>query len=51
MLGPDDSIDRTPVTPAVIPEDALQAEREKLAKIIERRKKQQQRAKKKPSKQ
>ena len=44
-LGPNDQLDRTPVTPAPIPEDVLEAERKKLQMIIERRKRQ---AKRKP---
>jgi hypothetical protein len=44
-LDPGDQLDRTPVTPAPIPEDVLEAEREKLQMIIERRKRQ---AKRKP---
>ena len=46
-LGPDDQLDRTPVTPEAIPEETLKAEREKLNHILERRKKQQQRQKQK----
>jgi hypothetical protein len=44
-LGPNDQLDRTPVTPARIPEDVLEAEQKKLQTIIERRKRQ---AKRKP---
>jgi hypothetical protein len=44
-LGPEDQLDRTRVTPAPIPEDVLEAERQKLQMIIERRKRQ---AKRKP---
>jgi len=36
-LGPDDQLDRTPVTPATIPDDVLKAEREKLDRIIKAR--------------
>lgn len=36
-LGPDDQLDRTPVTPAPIPEDVLKEEREKLERIIKAR--------------
>ena len=43
-LGPDDKLDRTPVTPAKIPQDVLEAEQKKLEAIVKRR---QQRAKKK----
>jgi len=39
-LGSDDQLDRSPVTPAVIPEDILKAEAAKLNSIQERRKKQ-----------
>lgn len=45
-LGPEDKLDRSPVTPAVIPEDVLKAEQEKLQRIVENRKKQAARAKK-----
>ncbi len=44
-LGPGDQLDRTPVTPARIPKDVLEAERKKLQTIIERRERQ---AKRKP---
>lgn len=36
-LGPDDQLDRTPVTPATIPDDVLQEERQKLERIIQAR--------------
>ena len=36
-LGPNDQLDRTPVTPATIPEDVLQEERQKLERIIKAR--------------
>ena len=36
-LGPADELDRTPVEPAEIPEDVLEAERKKLEQIIENR--------------
>jgi hypothetical protein len=42
-LAADDRLDRTPVTPAKIPEDVLKAETEKLRGIVERRQRQQQR--------
>ncbi len=38
-LGPDDELDRTPVTPQAIPEDVLQDERAKLQRILQRRQK------------
>lgn len=40
-LGPKDELDRTPVTPATIPDDVLKAEAEKLRGIVERRRRQQ----------
>ena len=39
-LGPGDKLDRTPVTPAVISDDILAAEKEKLDGIIKRREEQ-----------
>jgi hypothetical protein len=36
-LGPNDQLDRTPVTPAAIPQDILQAERAKLQRVLDRR--------------
>ncbi len=36
-LGPNDQLDRTPVTPATIPEAVLQEERQKLERIIKTR--------------
>ena len=39
-LGLDDQLDRTPVTPQAIPEKVLADEKEKLRRIVERRKKQ-----------
>ncbi len=44
--GPDEDLDRSPVTPAEISEDVLEAERKKLEGIVARRKQQQ--AKKNP---
>jgi hypothetical protein len=38
-LGPDDQLDRTPVTPEPIPPDVLKAEREKLERIVKNRQK------------
>jgi hypothetical protein len=38
-LGPDDQLDRTPVTPQAIPEEVLEAEQQKLQRIVENRKK------------
>ena len=38
-LEPGEELDRTPVTPAEISADVLRAEREKLEKIIQRRRK------------
>ncbi len=40
-LGPDDKLDRTPVTPATISPEVLAAEKKKLEGILERRKQQQ----------
>jgi hypothetical protein len=40
-LGADDELDRTPVTPAKIPDDILKAEAEKLRGIVERRRREQ----------
>jgi hypothetical protein len=40
-LTQDDELDRTPVTPAKIPEDILNAEAEKLRGIVERRRREQ----------
>jgi hypothetical protein len=40
MLGTDDKLDRTPVTPATIPPEVLAAEKKKLEGILERRKQQ-----------
>jgi hypothetical protein len=45
-LGPDDQLDRTPVTPQEIPADVLQAEREKLERIIQARQQTKPKAKK-----
>jgi hypothetical protein len=42
-LGPDEALDRSPVTPAKIPDDVLKAEAEKLRDIVERRRRQQER--------
>jgi len=39
-LGPDDKLDRTPVTPATISPEVLAAEKKKLEGILERRKQQ-----------
>ena len=36
-LGPNDQLDRTPVTPEPIPEDVLKEEREKLERIVKNR--------------
>jgi len=36
-LSPNDQLDRTPVTPATIPEDVLQEERQKLERIVKAR--------------
>jgi hypothetical protein len=38
-LGPYDRLDRTPVTPQAIPEEVLEAERQKLQRILENRQK------------
>jgi len=38
VLGPGDQLDRSPICPAVIPEETLQREQEKLQQILERRK-------------
>ena len=40
-LGPDDKLDRTPVTPATIAPEVLAAEKKKLEGILQRRKQQQ----------
>jgi hypothetical protein len=47
-LGPDDQLDRTPVTPQEIPEQVRQAERERLERILQRKAKPQ--PKKQPKK-
>jgi hypothetical protein len=45
-LGPKDELDRTPITPAKIPADVLEAERKKLQRIVENREKRAKKGKK-----
>lgn len=40
ILGPREELDRTPVTPAAIPEAMLEVEQEKLQRIMKRREQQ-----------
>ena len=47
-LGPDEKLDRTPVTPATISAEALKIEKEKLQRILDRRKQQKTRPRKNP---